>query len=160
MIVSLSLDVGVCEEEDGEYDRHDVPAREYQSNTVISRNSTKECIDTQREDASARDVCSSYRLIHSRKGDHCWYLQKANLKSVSRPNFHTEYKRSAVRQRHTLTKIYLNAMFSLMAKDMAFMNSVVLGTSAKSVIPRNFSCMPDPPRTTSTISTRISVATG
>jgi len=49
------------------------------------------------------------------------------------------------------------AMFPLRAKDMAFMNSVVLGTRAKIVIPRNFSSIPDPSRTTSTTSTRISV---
>lgn len=47
-------------------------------------------------------------------------------------------------------------MFPLRANDMAFMNSVVLGTSAKMVIPRNFSSMPEPSRTTSTTSTRIS----
>ena len=47
-------------------------------------------------------------------------------------------------------------MFPLIAKDIAFMNSVVLGTRAKRVIPRNFSSIPDPLRTTSTTSTRSS----
>lgn len=48
------------------------------------------------------------------------------------------------------------AMFPLMANEMAFMNSVVLGTSAKRVTPSSFSGIPEPSRTTSTTSTRIS----
>ena len=51
-------------------------------------------------------------------------------------------------------------MFPFMAKDMAFMNSVVLGTSANNVTPRNFSSMPEPSSTTSTTSTKISTARG
>ena len=43
-----------------------------------------------------------------------------------------------------------------MAKEMAFMNSVVFGTRAKSVTPSNFSGIPDPSSTTSTTSTKIS----
>jgi hypothetical protein len=39
---------------------------------------------------------------------------------------------------------------------MAFMNSVVFGTRANKVTPRNFSSMLEPSRTTSTTSTRIS----
>lgn len=54
-------------------------------------------------------------------------------------------------------KTYLRAMLPFMAKDIAFMNSVVLGTSAKSVTPRNFSSIPEPFSTTSTTSTSISV---
>jgi hypothetical protein len=57
------------------------------------------------------------------------------------------------------TKLFhadLNAMLPLIAKDMAFMNSVVLGTRAKRVIPRNFSSIPEPSRMTSTTSTRSS----
>lgn len=49
-------------------------------------------------------------------------------------------------------------MFPLMANEMAFINSVVLGTSAKSVTPSSFSGIPDPSSTTSTTSTRISIA--
>jgi len=52
---------------------------------------------------------------------------------------------------------YLRAMLPFMANDIAFMNSVVLGTSAKSVMPRNFSSIPDPSSTTSTTSTNSSV---
>ena len=37
------------------------------------------------------------------------------------------------------------------------MNSVVFGTSANKVTPRNFSSMPEPSRMTSTTSTKISV---
>lgn len=51
---------------------------------------------------------------------------------------------------------HLKAMFPFMANDTAFMNSVVLGTSANRVKPKNFSSIPDPSRTTSTTSTRIS----
>ncbi len=52
----------------------------------------------------------------------------------------------------------LKAMFPVIANDIAFMNSVVLGTSANSVTPRNFSSIPEPSRTTSTTSTSISEA--
>lgn len=55
-------------------------------------------------------------------------------------------------------KAYLNAMLPVRAKEKAFMNSVVLGTSANKVTPRNFSGMPEPSNTTSTTSTRISVS--
>ena len=51
----------------------------------------------------------------------------------------------------------LSAMFPFMAKDMAFMNSVVLGTKAKRVIPRNFSSIPEPFKITSTTSTSSSL---
>lgn len=51
---------------------------------------------------------------------------------------------------------HLSAMLPFMANEMAFMNSVVFGTSAKSVTPRNFSGMPEPSSTTSTTSTKIS----
>jgi hypothetical protein len=47
-------------------------------------------------------------------------------------------------------------MLPLMAKEMAFMNSVVLGTRANSVTPKSFSGILDPFSTTSTTSTRIS----
>ena len=47
-------------------------------------------------------------------------------------------------------------MFPLRANEMAFMNSVVFGTNAKSEMPRNFSGMPEPSSTTSTTSTKIS----
>lgn len=51
---------------------------------------------------------------------------------------------------------HLSAILPFKAKEKAFMNSVVLGTSANKVIPRNFSSIPEPWRTTSTTSTRIS----
>jgi hypothetical protein len=54
-------------------------------------------------------------------------------------------------------KTYLRAMLPFIANDIAFMNSVVLGTSANSVTPRNFSSMPDPFSTTSTTFTKSSV---
>jgi hypothetical protein len=47
-------------------------------------------------------------------------------------------------------------MLPLRANAIAFMNSVVFGTRAKRVMPRNFSSMPEPSRMTSTTSTRIS----
>ena len=56
-----------------------------------------------------------------------------------------------------LVKTYLRKMLPFMAKDIAFMNSVVLGTRANSVTPRNFSSTPEPFSTTSTTSTSISV---
>jgi hypothetical protein len=51
-------------------------------------------------------------------------------------------------------------MLPFMANDTAFMNSVVLGTSANSVTPKNFSSMPEPFSTTSTTSTSNSVVIG
>ncbi len=48
-------------------------------------------------------------------------------------------------------------MLPFMANEMAFMNSVVFGTSANRVTPRNFSSMPEPSKMTSTTSTKISV---
>ena len=57
-------------------------------------------------------------------------------------------------------KTYLRAMLPFMANDTAFMNSVVLGTRANSVTPRNFSSIPDPFSTTSTTFTNISVQMG
>jgi hypothetical protein len=50
----------------------------------------------------------------------------------------------------------LSAIFPFIAKLIAFRNSVVLGTNANSVMPRNFSSMSEPSRTESTVSTRIS----
>lgn len=63
---------------------------------------------------------------------------------------------SFVRDRQTDSCTHERAMFPLSANEMAFINSVVFGTRAKRVIPRNFSSMPDPSRTSSTTSTRIS----
>ena len=51
---------------------------------------------------------------------------------------------------------YDKAMLPFRAKEMALRNSVVLGTRANNVKPRNFSSMETEPRTTSTVSTRIS----
>lgn len=51
----------------------------------------------------------------------------------------------------------LRDIFPFKANEIAFINSVVLGTNAKSVTPRNFSSIPEPLRTTSTTSTKISV---
>ena len=48
------------------------------------------------------------------------------------------------------------AIFPFIANDIAFINSVVFGTNAKSVNPKNFSSIPDPANTTSTTSTNIS----
>jgi hypothetical protein len=50
-------------------------------------------------------------------------------------------------------------MFPFMANEMAFKNSVVLGTSANSVIPKNFSSMLEPTKIESTVLTRISAIT-
>lgn len=55
-------------------------------------------------------------------------------------------------------KVYLSEIFPFRANEIAFMNSVVLGTSANKVIPKNFSSIPEPFSTTSTISTRSSSA--
>ena len=48
-------------------------------------------------------------------------------------------------------------MLPFIANEIAFMNSVVFGTSANSVTPKNFSSIPEPSKTTSTTSTKISV---
>ena len=60
----------------------------------------------------------------------------------------------AITERHGEAR--LRAMLPLSANDIAFMNSVVLGTNAKSVTPRNFSAMPKSSSITSTTSTRSS----
>jgi len=54
--------------------------------------------------------------------------------------------------------IYLKAIFPFKANEIAFMNSVVFGTSAKRVTPKNFSSIPEPSKITSTMPTRISGA--
>jgi hypothetical protein len=51
---------------------------------------------------------------------------------------------------------HLREILPCRAKDIAFMNSVVFGTRANRVTPRNFSSIPEPSRTTSTTLTRIS----
>ena len=56
-------------------------------------------------------------------------------------------------------KTYDKAMLPFSAKEMAFMNSVVFGTSANRMTPSSFSEMPEPLRTTSTTSTKISAMT-
>lgn len=61
----------------------------------------------------------------------------------------------------SLRNTHLNAIFPFNANEIAFMNSVVLGTRANKVTPRNFSSMAEPPeeespRMTSITSTRIS----
>ena len=48
-------------------------------------------------------------------------------------------------------------MLPFIANEIAFMNSVVFGTRANSVTPKNFSSIPEPSKTTSTTSTKISV---
>lgn len=60
------------------------------------------------------------------------------------------------RNLNKMLKAHLRAMLPLRANEMAFINSVVFGTRANKVTPRNFSSMPEPSRTTSTTSTRIS----
>ena len=55
-----------------------------------------------------------------------------------------------------MPKSHLRAMFPLRAKEMAFINSVVLGTRANTVMPKNFSSIPESLRTTSTTSTNNS----
>lgn len=87
--------------------------------------------------------------------DHRRYLEETNLQGICGANFHTrlpvsmgEYSKSK--------DTHLNAILPFMAKDIAFINSVVLGTNANNVTPRNFSSMPEPSRTTSTTSTKIS----
>lgn len=52
---------------------------------------------------------------------------------------------------------YLRAIFPFKANDIAFINSVVLGTNANRVTPKNFSSIPEPSSTTSTTPTRSSV---
>lgn len=52
-----------------------------------------------------------------------------------------------------------SAMLPFMANEMALRNSVVFGTSANSVIPRNFSSMSMLLSTESTVLTRISAIT-
>jgi len=56
------------------------------------------------------------------------------------------------------SEAHLNDMFPFRANEMAFMNSVVLGTSANRVIPKNFSSIPESCSTTSTTSTSNSSA--
>ena len=53
---------------------------------------------------------------------------------------------------------HLSAIFPLRANEIAFINSVVLGTSANKVIPKNFSSMPESFNTTSTTSISSSIA--
>lgn len=58
----------------------------------------------------------------------------------------------------TINMTDLNAMLPDMANEKAFINSVVFGTSANRVTPRNFSSIPEPSKMASTTSTRISVS--
>jgi len=51
---------------------------------------------------------------------------------------------------------YDRAILPLRANEMALRNSVVLGTRANNVNPKNFSSIEIEPSTTSTVSTKIS----
>lgn len=53
-------------------------------------------------------------------------------------------------------KACLSAIFPFKANEIAFMNSVVFGTRANRVTPRNFSSMPESSKITSTTSTNSS----
>ena len=44
MIVGFSFDIGVCKEEDGEYNGNDVPARENQSGVMSSVATQHNCL--------------------------------------------------------------------------------------------------------------------
>jgi hypothetical protein len=96
-------------------------------------------------------------VVPSRESDHRRNLQQAHLKGVGRTNLHTKEEPESVPAQAVDECTHLNAMLPLRAKDIAFMNSVVFGTRANRVTPRNFSSIPEPWRITSTTSTRSSV---
>src|SRR5271155_2553993 len=69
---------------------------------------------------------------------------------------HTQIQSPYYNQPHLNQGANLNAIFPFNANEMALRNSVVLGTRANNVNPRNFSSIVPDPRTTSTVSTKIS----
>lgn len=82
---------------------------------------------------------------------HTW---SAYAEPISILQHHSIHNQSAGRMQG---RAHLSAMFPFKANEMAFINSVVFGTRANSVTPRNFSSIPESLRTISTTSTSNSV---
>lgn len=101
--------------------------------------------------------------VPRREGEHGRDLDQTDLQSVGRANLHAVGRSAAsasrARRHMRAGKTYDKAMLPFSAKEMAFMNSVVFGTSANRMTPSSFSEMPEPLRTTSTTSTKISAMT-
>lgn len=96
------------------------------------------------------------RGIPCRERNHGWDLEKTNLQGVCRSDLHAVCYPSAYAAHNTRCESHLKEMLPFMANEMAFMNSVVFGTSSKRVTPKNFSSIPEPSRMTSTTSTSSS----
>ena len=101
-----------------------------------------------------RDGPHLLRSVPCRKCDHGRDLKQTNLERICRADLHTEGVQSATQGTcRSQARTNLRAMFPCRANEIAFMNSVVFGTRANKVIPRNFSSIPDPSSTTSTTPT-------
>ena len=158
IVIAASLQIDVRKQEDGEDYTNSIPAREDETARVS-------CVSSE-QSFRCRNIreCAMYHAllanaIYEGKEYHGRNLKQADLKCVRGPDFHTVVCISLPPDAGIAgeSRTHLRAMFPFMANAMAFMNSVVFGTKAKRVTPRNFSGIPDPSRTTSTTSTRISV---
>lgn len=158
MVVALSFDIRVSHQEYCKDDDHDVPTWEDETSigVVVIHHLVKQKGKRNLRERVG-DLSHLRRSIPGGKGDHGRDLEKTYLKRIRRTDFHAMIGgETSADEDIALNSANLNAMFPFKANEIAFMNSVVLGTKAKRVMPRNFSSMPEPSNTTSTTSTRSS----
>ena len=155
MVVTLGLDVCVGHKEHGEDDDDNIPSGQNQTwGNVLEGVEGVERRATVPE--SLRDGAHLIWSVPGGESHHSRDLKQTNLESVRRTDFHT-VETLVSNVKHYSWVSHLRAMFPFRANEIAFMNSVVFGTRANRVIPRNFSSIPDPSSTTSTTPTSNSV---
>ena len=137
-VVALALTIHIAEQEHTENDSHHVPLREDEVEGVIQKFFR---IDIAAADSAEKD-----------KGGN---LEEANLESISRTDLHGKRNIAVHGERDGVlcTRCQLQ---SLLSRGEHTKNSVVLGTSANRVMPKNFSSMSTLSNTTSTVLTKIS----
>ena len=137
-VVALSLAINVAEEEDAKDHCDHVPLREDEVEGVVEQ--------VLRFDIAAVDGAEK---------DEGWYLEEADLQSIGGANFHREGNITIHGEGDGILK-NMSATSSSLGEIVLTKNSVVFGTNANKVMPKNFSSMSTLSRTTSTVFTRIS----
>lgn len=89
MIISPRLDIYVSQQEDGQDDDDNVPAREDQTAVLVRRVAASHNREHLRE--SVTELAEPCGIVPSRECDHSRNLQQANLERIRRSNFHAVY---------------------------------------------------------------------
>jgi hypothetical protein len=156
MVIALGLNICICHQKHGKDDNNNVPSREDQPELVCQTRHVGKCIQFLTRKFLPLHPCFQGYTKRRKQPLLGFGGDKLEARMLSRSPYYNGSEDCQKTNGEVDAKAYLSAIFPFRANEIAFMNSVVFGTRANRVTPRNFSSMPEFSKITSTTSTNSS----